>query len=1712
MYSGQHRTSKNSSDSSSEAAPSQFAPPRFVVQPQAKTDLSQAQNTTLEPLEKAEEVANEAVEVQRLSESGANGDEDANSGNGGTIQRAFSEYDAEKSPFQTKLTIGAPGDKYEQEADSMAEKVMSIDTLTATNSPTIQSDSEAGFDSIEQKPLVGHIHPLIQRQIELNIPRQPITSISPLIQRQIESNQNRTQTNPIPSTNPFIQRFIHRAGGNIPSQKNTNLESRLASQKGSGSPLDEQTRSFMEPRFGNDFSSVRVHTDSSSVQMNQELGAQAFTHGQDVYFGAGKYNPGVDDGKRLLAHELTHVVQQTGAVQPKSNPHQAFKQNKIQTKALFTSSPEAQSVIQSKKQGSQESTKQNRQEPIKQEQPQPQQKPPVADVEAGKEQPQASATGELTGQGDRTATTDAETSENVNTLEQTGDRTTTTNAETIDNVNTLEQTGDRTATDAETTENVNTLEQTGDRTTTTNAETTDNVNTLEQTGDRTEATDSETTENVNTLEQTGDRTETTDAETTENVNTSEQTGDRSSEINSDIKIKDIKNAQPESNLNGVPEKTVAETPSTNVPAAVPEADLVQPTAPTGAGVEASSTVGMVGEQQSAPSAQAAAPISADEADQIIEQLKNTPPTEAVATYEQAQIASAQALENQTQQVQSTLPEIPAPTGLSPQESAEPTTAPQSETPQPISAEPLSGENAAEKLHEEATTEPQSLSAEAPASPPPQTPPEGEGSEQNISQVKTSAGKRPTVELSGETDPSQMDQTQAESKYQVQEVKTQASQGIKHNFGENNIFPQASQQILKANKQFSSAKLSSEKLGKAPSVPPEVVGGLNQGLTPFYQEKIAPEQEKYKIGKNKFDVDSGNTRSDADQQIATLNEEAKQKQLAEQRQAKQEVGQARLNWQTELDNVDKDYQEKAGNATKEQQQKINEEKAKAEAEADQHLIEAEQEAEAEKQKAEAEKQKAEEEANKPKSFWEKVGDFFSSIWEGIKKAFEAIFNALREVVKAIFEAVKTLVNAVIDLARQVITGLIKALGEIIKAIVQVALAAFPEISKKFTDMIDQTVNKAVEAVNAAADFLKNTISTVLDFLAKTLDTLLGLVQDLVKGIFTVIGMIITGQIGELIERFGNLIEGAKAMPDQFETAGLEELMGGDVDLDKPLAPEEIAQAQQAGVSIPGREGEGTAQAGEVSEMPQAPWNEDNVGVDSVENNMELSPEISDELMQKTNGEGEVLLAESNEESRSMDAIMSEATSGKQAGGEKQEQQIPDDGLTPKQRASIKWDLMKEGIKQWFSDNWPKLLAGLIAATVVIIAAIVASGGAVLAALPMIMQVLGIVFAADAIAKIGGYLRDYLSKSWEGDIQGGGKSLAKALAAGAIELAMLLTFGAGKAATKGVKAVAKGTAKVVRKVSRAVIKGVKYVIKKGKVFFKGIAGTGVGKQFKRLGELGQGLLNKMRFKGFRIRVKNRRFRLEGLVNPWVLIAEGKINTEFKDAHGNTQTIDKTTPKATFITDDELKAVKKGGTPKTGDITEYEVVPYKTATTSGKGARGKVKDDLTGDHVPSRAALVKAKETKLGRKLTAAEKTKIRDEGVTVVLKDKTHKELSRTYGGSNQPPQIAGDANDLGKAFREDAKAIFEGLSSGKNFKGQNVGPGGELNPEIVGAYMRAYRENVMKRVFAHSDEADKMFMDYLKKVTSPSSGSSSSGVGSKRPSPSSTSSSSKKPRT
>jgi hypothetical protein len=152
-------------------------------------------------------------------------------------------------PVQPKLRIDEPGDVLEQEADRVAEQVM--------------------------------------RMTEARRMAEPNTSTARRVQR----------------------RMTTTADGDARSAPSI-VHDVLASP---GQPLDPTTRSFFEPRFGHDFSTVRVHAGGTAERSAQEVNAHAYTVGQHIVFDAGRYSPETREGRELLAHELTHVVQQSGA-------------------------------------------------------------------------------------------------------------------------------------------------------------------------------------------------------------------------------------------------------------------------------------------------------------------------------------------------------------------------------------------------------------------------------------------------------------------------------------------------------------------------------------------------------------------------------------------------------------------------------------------------------------------------------------------------------------------------------------------------------------------------------------------------------------------------------------------------------------------------------------------------------------------------------------------------------------------------------------------------------------------------------------------------------------------------------------------------------------------------------------------------------------------------------------------------------------------------------------------------------------------------------------------------------------------------------------------------------------------------------------------------------------------------------------------------------
>lgn len=119
--------------------------------------------------------------------------------------------------------------------------------------------------------------------------------------------------------NRFVQRALAQAksAGSI-KEVNHDIERSIQRARGGGRKLDSGIRAQMEPSFGADFSSVRVHTDSQSDSISRSLNARAFTSGKDIFFRQSTYNQGSSSGRELIAHELTHVVQQSGPkIQPK---------------------------------------------------------------------------------------------------------------------------------------------------------------------------------------------------------------------------------------------------------------------------------------------------------------------------------------------------------------------------------------------------------------------------------------------------------------------------------------------------------------------------------------------------------------------------------------------------------------------------------------------------------------------------------------------------------------------------------------------------------------------------------------------------------------------------------------------------------------------------------------------------------------------------------------------------------------------------------------------------------------------------------------------------------------------------------------------------------------------------------------------------------------------------------------------------------------------------------------------------------------------------------------------------------------------------------------------------------------------------------------------------------------------------------------------------
>jgi hypothetical protein len=200
---------------------------------------------------------------------------------------------------QPKIKIHPSNDSFEKEADRVADSVVSAPSPATASISKISS-------GLQKKSYGGSIKGLKQFPVQRKI-SSASRSIS--IQRK-QSNSNNSSLRESDSSPPSSQTATHP------------LQSVLSGQSTRGSPLPTGTRSFMENRIGADFSNVRIHTGQESNAASTSIGARAFTHGPNIHFSSGEYDPHSSKGQHLLAHELTHTVQQgasPAAIQRKSD-------------------------------------------------------------------------------------------------------------------------------------------------------------------------------------------------------------------------------------------------------------------------------------------------------------------------------------------------------------------------------------------------------------------------------------------------------------------------------------------------------------------------------------------------------------------------------------------------------------------------------------------------------------------------------------------------------------------------------------------------------------------------------------------------------------------------------------------------------------------------------------------------------------------------------------------------------------------------------------------------------------------------------------------------------------------------------------------------------------------------------------------------------------------------------------------------------------------------------------------------------------------------------------------------------------------------------------------------------------------------------------------------------------------------------------------------
>jgi len=236
--------------------------------------------------------------------------------------------------LQAKLNVSTPDDPHEREADQVADNVLRMPAQRAQEGADRQLDRASLKPGIT--PLNRAISRVISREGDSQASRMEASDTSGA-SRSEEASRTISRDSLKPGEMAINRASlkpgedaIQRKGKGDAAEADSGgatdkVENRIDAKRGQGEKLPDGVRGDMESRFGRDFSAVRIHVDKDAAEMSREIEAKAFTVGNDIFFGSGKFDANSDEGRRLLAHELTHVAQQQSSQNEQEDGQQASR-------------------------------------------------------------------------------------------------------------------------------------------------------------------------------------------------------------------------------------------------------------------------------------------------------------------------------------------------------------------------------------------------------------------------------------------------------------------------------------------------------------------------------------------------------------------------------------------------------------------------------------------------------------------------------------------------------------------------------------------------------------------------------------------------------------------------------------------------------------------------------------------------------------------------------------------------------------------------------------------------------------------------------------------------------------------------------------------------------------------------------------------------------------------------------------------------------------------------------------------------------------------------------------------------------------------------------------------------------------------------------------------------------------------------------------------